>query len=134
MKTESVKNRTVCSNLYSNHTSATPKILKNRKTWVICISITYKKRRSKSHSSEFSKFLDWAQKFLLLHRIKSTIINYPKGFTWYFIETKAIKHDYYSSLIMWTHKTVGKSVGLSPNKRFSLMPFKLGMMMTMKLT
>ncbi len=28
LKTESVKNRTVCSNLYSNHTSATPKITK----------------------------------------------------------------------------------------------------------
>ena len=28
----------------------------------------------------------------------------PKGYTWHFIETKAIKHDYYSSLIMWTHK------------------------------
>ena len=30
--------------------------------------------------------------------------HYPKGFTWNFIETKAIKHDYYSSIIMWTHK------------------------------
>ena len=30
LKTESVKNRIVCSNLYSNHTSATPKILKNK--------------------------------------------------------------------------------------------------------
>ena len=29
LKTESVKNRTVCSNLYSNHNSATPKIMKN---------------------------------------------------------------------------------------------------------
>ena len=28
----------------------------------------------------------------------------PKGSTWHFIETKAIKHDYYSSIIMWTHK------------------------------
>ena len=28
LKTESVKNETVCSNLYSNHTSATPKIMK----------------------------------------------------------------------------------------------------------
>ena len=37
LKTESVKNRTVCSNLYSNHTSATPKIPKNMKTWEICV-------------------------------------------------------------------------------------------------
>ena len=28
----------------------------------------------------------------------------PKGSTWHFIETKAIKHDYYSSIIMWKHK------------------------------
>jgi hypothetical protein len=26
--------------------------------------------------------------------------HYPKGITWHFIKTKAIKHDYYSSLIM----------------------------------
>ena len=30
--------------------------------------------------------------------------HYPKGFTWDFIETKSIKHDYYNSLIMLTHK------------------------------
>ena len=30
--------------------------------------------------------------------------HYPKGFTWHFIETKTIKHDYYGSLIIWTHK------------------------------
>jgi hypothetical protein len=30
--------------------------------------------------------------------------HYPKGFTWHFIETKAIKHDYYSSIIMIKHK------------------------------
>ena len=30
--------------------------------------------------------------------------HYPKGFTWHIIERKHIKHDYYSSLIMWTHK------------------------------
>ena len=30
LKIESVKNRIVCSNMYSNHTSATPKILKIR--------------------------------------------------------------------------------------------------------
>ena len=38
-------------------------------------------------------------------KIKSTItIDPPKGLTWHFIETKAIKHDYYSRIIMWTHK------------------------------
>ena len=27
-------------------------------------------------------------------------VSHPKGLTWHFIETKAMKHDYYSSLIM----------------------------------
>ena len=47
----------------------------------------------------------------------------PKGSTWDFIETKAIKHDYNISLIMRHTKTVMINIGLSPNKRFSLMPF-----------
>ena len=33
-------------------------------------------------------------------------IDHPKGLTWHFIETKAIKHDYYSSIIMWTQKNI----------------------------
>ena len=38
-------------------------------------------------------------------KIKSTItVSPPKGLTWHIIQTKAIKHDYYSSIIMWTHK------------------------------
>ena len=45
------------------------------------------------------------QKFLIFNRINTTIIvSYPKGLTWHFIETKAIKHDYYSIIIMCTHK------------------------------
>ena len=45
------------------------------------------------------------QKFLIFSRINTTItVSYPKGLTWHFIETKAIKHDYYSSVIMRTHR------------------------------
>ena len=45
------------------------------------------------------------QKFLIFSRINTTItVSHPKGLTWHFIETKAIKHDYYSSIIMCTHK------------------------------
>ena len=45
------------------------------------------------------------QKFLILSRINTTITkSHPKGLTWHFIETKAIKHDYYSVIIMCTHK------------------------------
>ena len=45
------------------------------------------------------------QNFLIFSGINTTItVSYPKGLTWHFIETKAIKHDFYSSIIMWTHK------------------------------
>ena len=45
------------------------------------------------------------QKFLIFSRINTTItVSYPKGLTWHFIETKAIKHNYNSSIIMLTHK------------------------------
>ena len=51
------------------------------------------------------QLISWAQSFCFLQQ---DYINFhpslPKGLTWHFIETKAIKHDYYSSLIMWTHK------------------------------
>ena len=42
---------------------------------------------------------------MIFSRINTTItVGYPKGLTWHFIETKDIKHDYYSRLIMMTHK------------------------------
>ena len=45
------------------------------------------------------------QKFLFFtarsHKLHPSL---PKDSTWHFIEIKAIKHDYYSSIIMWTHK------------------------------
>ena len=44
--------------------------------------------------------------YFLFYQLDQTTITQedPKGFTWHSIETKAIKHDYYSSIIMWTHK------------------------------
>ena len=64
-----------------------------------------KRIRSKARFGELSKLIYWVQKFLIFSRINTTItVSYPKGLTWHFIETKAIKHDYYSSIIMWTHK------------------------------
>ena len=60
---------------------------------------------SKARFCELSKLIFWVQKFLVFSRINTTItVSYPKGLTWHFIETKGIKHDYYSSIIMWTHK------------------------------
>ena len=51
------------------------------------------------------ELFSWGQKFLFFSKIKSTTtVSHPKGLTWHFIEIKAIKHDYYSSLNMWTHK------------------------------
>ena len=64
-----------------------------------------KRIRSKWCFCEFSKLIYWAQKFPIFSRINTTItVSYPKGLTWHFIETKARKHDYYSRIIMWTHK------------------------------
>ena len=64
-----------------------------------------KRIRSKSRFCYLSKLIYWVKKFLIFSRFNTTIsLSYPKGLTWYFIETKAIKHDYYSSIIMWTHK------------------------------
>ena len=51
LKTESVKNRTTCSNLYSNHTSATPKILKKLADVRNLFINLLKKESTQSHSS-----------------------------------------------------------------------------------
>ena len=56
------------------------------------------------------------------HHINFTQV-FPKVLLGTLLKQKAIKHDYYSSIIMWTQKTVRVNIGLSPNKRFSLMPF-----------
>ena len=64
-----------------------------------------KRIRSEERFCELTKLNYWVQKFLIFSRINTTItVSYPKGLTWHFIETKAIKHDYYSTIIMWTHK------------------------------
>ena len=55
-----------------------------------------------------NKHLSWYKEinnnFIIASRAYFLHQHDPKGFTWHFIETKAIKHDYYSSIIMWTHK------------------------------
>ena len=64
-----------------------------------------KRMITKSSLCELSELIYWVQKFLILSRINTTItVSYPKGLSWHFIETKSIKHDYYSRIIMWTHK------------------------------
>ena len=61
--------------------------------------------RSVARFCELTKLIYRVQKFMILSRINTTItVSHPKGLTWHFIETKAIKHDYYSSIIVWTHK------------------------------
>ena len=61
--------------------------------------------RSEARSCELTKLIYWVQKFLILSRINTTItVSYPKGLTWHFIETKAIRHDFYSRIIMCTRK------------------------------
>ena len=61
-----------------------------------------KRIRSESRFCELTKLIYWVQKFLIFNTIIT--VSHPKGLTWHLIETKAIKHDYYSSIIMWTHK------------------------------
>ena len=51
----------------------------------------------------------------------------PKGSTWDFIETKAIKHDYYSSLIMLTHKNSRGKCWVVSQQEFFFKAFQLGM-------
>ena len=64
-----------------------------------------KRIKSKGRFCELETLIYWAQKFLIFSRINTTItVRHPKGLTWHFIETKAIKHDYYSSIIIRTHK------------------------------
>ena len=64
-----------------------------------------KKIRSEARFCELTKLVYWVEKFLIFNRINTTItVSHPKGLTWHFLETKAIKHDYYSIIIMWAHK------------------------------
>ena len=50
--------------------------------------------RSEERFCKLTKLIYWVQKFLIFSRINTTItVSYPKGLTWHFIETKAIKHD-----------------------------------------
>ena len=52
-----------------------------------------KRIRSGARFCELTKLIYWARKFLIFSRINTTItVSYPKGLTWHFIETKAIKH------------------------------------------
>ena len=64
------------------------------------------KESTQLHSSvKRWQLISWAQSFCFLQQ--DHINFHPslhKGLTWHFIETKEIKHDYYSSLIMWTCK------------------------------
>ena len=64
-----------------------------------------KRIRSESRFCELKKTNLLDAKVSDFQQDNTTItVSYPKGLTWHFIETKAIKHDYYSSIIMWTHK------------------------------
>ena len=105
LKTESVKNRTVCSNLYSNHTYANPKILKIRKIWIIYLLIFWKKKQLECTLLSKTRIIFMSAKVSVFQQDQ---INYHP--TWSqrlylaLYWNKIHKHDYHSSLIMWTHK------------------------------
>ena len=94
MKTESVKNRTVYNDVNNDHTYVTPRILKNSE------------KVENLYIHQVEKF----QNFSLLQQTRSILLlgtkvsafswnqinnhpHCPKGFTWQFIEIKAIQHD-----------------------------------------
>ena len=94
MKTESIKNRTVCSNLYSNHTYATPKILKNKNNLGNLSINLLQKELVFYHVLLKIRIILLIAKVSIFQQDQTTITQEdPKGITWHFIETKAIKHD-----------------------------------------
>ena len=100
------------------------KFWKIRTAWAICLLIFCKKNQN------FITLLLKTRIVLLSTKVsvfQQDQINYHRkpsqrsylALYW----NKSYKNDYYSSIIMWTHKTVKVNIGLSPNKRFSLLPF-----------
>ena len=70
-----------------------------------CTNPEQKESDQKRASVNYENYFPRRKSFCFSTRSKTTItVSHPKGLTWHFIETKAIKHDYYSSIIMWTHK------------------------------
>ena len=60
----------------------------------MCANPNQKRIRSEARICELTKLIYWVQKFLIFSRINTTItVSHPKGLTWHFIETKAIKHE-----------------------------------------
>ena len=84
-KTESIKNKTVCSNLDSSHTSLTPKILKNHESWGNLYINLLENNSGFYHASVILNNSGTERKVsVFFSKIKSTItISYPKGFTWH---------------------------------------------------
>ena len=134
MKTESVKSRTACSNMDTFDTYVTAKILKKQdntdnlyinlvqniqiKNIPVNFQNSWTKRKSfcfYTESSQLSSTL-YQRLYLALY--------------W----KKCNKNDYYISLIMLTHKNSRGKYCVVSQKRFSLMPFQLGMMISMMLT
>ena len=67
----------------------------------LSINILQKESTQKHSSVKKRQLISWVQSFCFLKQDHINIHpSLPKGLTWHFTETKAIKHDYYSSLIM----------------------------------
>ena len=60
--------------------------------------------RSKAHSSEFSKFLDWVKRFCFWTESSQLSSTLSQRLYLVLYWNKSNKHNYYSSIIMWTDK------------------------------
>ena len=74
-----------------------------RTSWEIFVPIQSEKNQIKIMFLWITKTNLLGAKVSDFQQDQHNYVSYPKGLTWHFIETKAIKHDYYSSIIMWTH-------------------------------
>ena len=73
----------------------------------LSINLLPKESTQKHSSVKKWHLISWAQSFCFLQQDHIDFLpSLPKGLTWHFIETKAIKHDYYSILIMRIHKNI----------------------------
>ena len=104
-----MKNRTICSNLEIACTFVTPKLLKNRKTSAICISILCKKSEfyyalvNFNNSAAGRKVYVFQQNQINYHHRSSQ--------SSYLAQTliKTLKHNYYRINIVYLFKNISKN-------------------------
>ena len=111
-KTESVKNRPICSNLYTSYTSGTSKILNNYD----CLGKRHINQKQKKSTQNL--FLHKNEKssrerkvFVFFQQDQTTITNTShKGFAWIKDKKKHTKHNHNSIMMVWTQQNRKKNI------------------------